>query len=112
MGILQKKCRTTRKKALAYRGKGGQKYRYCFSCLKVRGGSLQGALKGTNLRGQTEPKRRFSLIFADSRLFLETKHLGNADFRRNPLIFAENRRKSQEPAENRRLAFVPLGSSP
>ena len=25
------------------------------------------ALKGTNLRGQTEPKRRFSLILADSR---------------------------------------------
>ena len=36
----QKKCRTTEKKALAYRGKGRQKYRYCFSCLKVRGGSL------------------------------------------------------------------------
>ena len=31
------------------------------------------ALKGTNLRGQTEPKRRFSLIFADSRPFLENK---------------------------------------
>ena len=27
----------------------------------------QGALKGTNLRGQTEPKRRFSLILADFR---------------------------------------------
>ena len=40
MGILQKKCRTTRKKTLAYRGKGGQKYRYCFSCPKVRGGFL------------------------------------------------------------------------
>ena len=25
----------------------------------------QGALKGTNLRGQTDPKRRFSQIFAD-----------------------------------------------
>ena len=37
-GILQKKRRTTGKKALAYRGKGGQKYRYCFSCLTVRGG--------------------------------------------------------------------------
>ena len=33
----------------------------------------QGALKGTDLRGQTEPKRRFSqifaLIFADSLAF-------------------------------------------
>ena len=29
----------------------------------------QGALKGTNLRGQTERKRRFSQIFADSRRF-------------------------------------------
>ena len=37
---------------------------------------------------------------------------GSADFRRKPLIFAGNRRKAQEPAENRRLAFVPLGSSP
>ena len=27
---------------------------------------FQGALKGTNLRGQTEPQRGFSLIFADS----------------------------------------------
>ena len=37
-------------------------------------GAYQGALKGTNLiRGQTEPKRRFSLIFADSRLFQENK---------------------------------------
>ena len=35
------------------------------------------------VRGQTEPKRRFSLSFTDSRLFLETKHMGNADFRRN-----------------------------
>ena len=39
MGILQKKRRTTGKKALAYRGKGWPKYRYCFSCLKVKGGS-------------------------------------------------------------------------
>ena len=35
--------------------------------------NIQGALKGTNLRGQTEPKRRFSQIFADSRRFLENK---------------------------------------
>ena len=30
-----------------------------------KGSENQGALKGTNLRGQTEPKRRFSQIFAD-----------------------------------------------
>ena len=67
--------------------------------------------KGTN-RAQTQ-------IFADSRLFLQilafswkTKQLRNADFRRKPQIFAGSRRKLQEPAENRRLAFVPLGSSP
>ena len=39
MGILQKKRRTTGKKALAYRSEGGPKYRYSFSCLKVKGGS-------------------------------------------------------------------------
>ena len=55
--------------------------------------SIQVTLKGTNLRGQTEPKRRFSQIFADFRPFLENKAFG---------IFAENRRFSQEPAENRR----------
>ena len=71
----------------------------------------QGALKGTNLRGQTNTKRRFSQIFADSRLFLENKALGNADFRRKPQVFAGNRRFSQENADNRRLAFVPLSSS-
>ena len=81
-------------------------------CSQIPG---QGALEGTNPKGQTEPKRRFSLIFVDSRRFLEEKkkkHLGNADFRRKPQIFAENRRELQEPAENRRLAFVPSGLSP
>ena len=72
----------------------------------------QGALKGTNLRGQTEPKRRFSQIFADSRLFLENKAFGKRRFSQKTLIFAGNRRKPKEPAENRRLACVPLGSSP
>ena len=33
--------------------------------IHVAGEEFQGALKGTNLRGQTEPTRRFSLIFAD-----------------------------------------------
>ena len=46
----------------------------------------QAALKGTNLRGQTEPKRRFSLILADSRLLPEKEALGSADFRRKPQI--------------------------
>ena len=41
----------------------------------------QGALKGTNLRGQTEPKRRW-----------KTKHLGSADFRTKT---AGTRRKLQ-----------------
>ena len=57
----------------------------------LKSDSAQGALKGTNLRGQTEPKRRFSLIFADSRLFPENKTFGKriisqniANFRRTP----------------------------
>ena len=58
--------------------------------------SAQGAQKGTNLGGQTENKRRFSQIFADSRLFLENEAFGKTQ------IFAENRRFSQETAENRR----------
>ena len=40
MGILQKKCCTTAKKGPGVQGKSWPKYRYCFSCLKVRGGSL------------------------------------------------------------------------
>ena len=69
----------------------------------------QGALKGTNLRGQTEPFRRFSLIFADSRLFLENQALGKRRFSQETADF---RRKLQKTAGTRRLAFVPLGSSP
>ena len=49
---------------------------------------------------------------ADFRSFLQiltfsqkTKHLGNADFRRKPVISAGNCRKPQEPAE--KLAFIP-----
>ena len=84
----------------------------------------QGALKGTNLRGQTEPKRSFSQIMSDFFSFRFSpfpgkKALGKrrsaqktADLRRKPQIFAGNRRKPQEPAENRRLAFAPLGLSP
>ena len=40
MGILQKKRRTTAQKGPGGQGKSWPKYRYCFSCLKVRGGSL------------------------------------------------------------------------
>ena len=61
----------------------------------------QGALKGTNLRGQDADFRRFSLIFAGSRLFPENKTFENRKFRRKPQMFAGNRRKPQEPAENR-----------
>ena len=35
MGILQKKCRTTGKKALAYRGKGGQNTGTAFPALRL-----------------------------------------------------------------------------
>ena len=35
MGILQKKCRTTGKKALAYRGKGGQNTGTGFPALRL-----------------------------------------------------------------------------
>ena len=58
----------------------------------------QGALKGTISEGdETNPKRmhfrRFSLGFADARVFLENKASGKRRFRRKPQIFAENRRK-------------------
>ena len=76
----------------------------------------QGALKGTNPRGQTEPRRRVSQIFAHfcrfwpfprKRSIWETQ------------IFAENRRFSQKTARNRRkpqigvcpLRFAPLINS-
>ena len=35
MGILQKKCRTTGKKVLAYRGKGGQNTGTAFPALRL-----------------------------------------------------------------------------
>ena len=35
MGILQEKCRTTGKKALAYRGKGGQNTDIAFLALRL-----------------------------------------------------------------------------
>ena len=78
--------------------------------------NYQGALKGTNLRGQTEQKRRFSQIFADFCRFSPSPRKQSIwetqIFAENRRCLAGNRRKPQEPAENRRLAFVPLGSSP
>ena len=78
--------------------------------------SSQGALKGTNIRGQTEPKRRFSLIFADSRLSLENKAIEKrrfsqktADFRRKPQKTAGTRRKLQIGVCP--LRFVPLSAA-
>ena len=76
----------------------------------------QGTLKGTNLRGQTEPKRRFSLIFADSRLFIENKAFGKRIFSQKTTDF---RRKLQKTAGTRRkpqigvcpLRFVPLSAA-
>ena len=60
----------------------------------------QGALKGTNLRGQTEPKCRFSLIFAE--------FADSADFRRKT---ADVGRKPQKTAGTRRklqIGICPL----
>ena len=71
-----------------------------------------GALRGTNLRGQTKPKRRFlqrfSLIFGRfSCLFLENKAFEKtADFRREPQKTAGTRRKPQIGVCP--LRFVPL----
>ena len=69
---------------------------------------FQGVLKGTNLRGQTEPKRSFSLIFADLCRFAFPRKQRVWEMQ----TFAENRRYSQESAENRRNlqkpAFVPV----
>ena len=69
---------------------------------REREGEREGALEGTHRTGQTEPKRRYSQIFDDSAISLENKALDSADVNR----------KLQEPAENRRGAFVPLGLSP
>ena len=76
----------------------------------------QGALKGTNLRGQTEPERRFSRIFADSRLLLENEAFWKrrcsqktADFRRKPQKTAGARRKPLIGVCP--LRFVPLSAA-
>ena len=80
----------------------------------------QGALKGTNPRGQTEPKLRLSLIFADFcrfSPFLENEAFGKrrfsqrtADFRRKLQKTAGTRRKPQ--IGGCRLRFVPFISAP
>ena len=61
-------------------------------------GDSQGVLQGTKLRGQTELKRRLPLIFADScrrfSPFPRKRSIWEAQ------IFAEDRRFSQEAAEN------------
>ena len=60
--------------------------------------NIRGAPKGTHLRGQTEPKRRFSQIFAD---FCRFSPFPRKRSIWGTQIFAENRRFSQEPAGNR-----------
>ena len=75
----------------------------------------QGALKGINLREQTEPKHRFSMIFADfadSGNCQENKSFGKcslsqktADLHRISLKTAGTRRKPQ-------IGFCPLRLSP
>ena len=84
----------------------------CNSRTQLRSKTIRARLRGRTRRGQTEPKRRFSLIFADSRLLLETKHLGFTDFRRKPADF---RRKPQRTAGTRRKPLIgvcPLGFVP
>ena len=92
------------------------KQRQQISVLRGTLAQVQAALKGTNLRGQTEPKRRFSQIFADSRLFPENKAFGKrrfsqktADFRRKPQKTAGTRRKPQIGVCP--LRFVPLSAA-
>ena len=81
-----------------------------------------GALKGTELRWQREPKTQ---IFAENRRFSQIhpfswkfQHLGGrrkpqktADFRRKPKIFAENRRKPQFGLRHLRCVTFSLGPS-
>ena len=65
----------------------GGSFLACMICSE--GPEHQGPLKETNLRGQTEPSRRFSQ---------KTKHWGNASFHR----------KSQKNAGTRRKGVCPL----
>ena len=77
---------------------------------------ILGALKGTELRWQREPKTQ---IFAENRRFSQIhplswkfQHVEGAGNRRKPQIFAENLRFSQKTAGNCRLGSVTLGPSP
>ena len=87
----------------------------------IRTTRTQGALKGTNLRGQTEPKHRFSLISADFCRFLPFPRSGS--FARGrcrqgrsetphfcsklllpALVLSEKKRKTKKSEEKRRKA--------
>ena len=77
---------------------------------------LLGALKGTELRWQREPRtpilaenRRFSQIQPFS---WKLKHLEGAGNHRKLQIFTENRRFLQKTAGDRKLGSVTLGPSP
>ena len=76
---------------------------------------FQGAVKGTELGWQREPKTQ---IFAENRRFSQIhslswkfKHLEGAGNRRKPQICAGNRRLLQKTAGNRRLGSVTLSSA-
>ena len=78
---------------------------------------FQSALNGTTLRGQIEPKRRSSQIFADSCRFLESKAFAKrrfsqktANFLRKPQKTAGTRRRPQIGV--RPLWFVPSSAAP
>ena len=85
-------------------------------CTRTHKAQNRDALKGTNLRGQTEPKRRSSQMFADSRLFLGNEAFGKRRFSQKTAGF---RRKPQKTAGTRRkpqigvcpLRFVPLSAA-
>ena len=85
-----------------------------YECMFV---NILGALKGTELRWQREPKTQ---IFAENRRFSQIRpfswkfqHLEAAGDRRKPQIFTGNRKRfSQKTAGNRRLGSVTLGPSP
>ena len=100
MEIRQKKCRTTGKKALEYRGKGGQntdtaqKLRCISQVLQLRAPK-----KGDSKREKPDPERTFSQIFADFHWF-SARSVNQGIW--GSQIFAENRRKPQIFAGNRR----------
>ena len=68
MGILQKKCRITGKKALAYRGKGGQNTDIAFLALR-----LGVVLHLLNLEGFKECTMNTNRLELVSALFTQTR---------------------------------------